>query len=142
MRIKIKRLHPEAVMPAKATDGSAGFDLTAISHTPLLSENQVLYDTGLAFEIPAGYVGLLFQPSSLSRKKLRVANAVGVLDSDYRGSVTFVFDRLDDGKNNVYMPMERIGQIVFVPVPAVELLEVDELSKTGRGAGGYGSTGR
>ena len=140
MKIRFKKLHPAAVMPKRATDGAAGFDLTAV--TCKYGDNgKVFYDTGIAVEIPAGYVGLVFQRSSVYKTGLSLCNAVGVIDADYRGSIQFVF-RIGYGPSQPYKVGERIGQIVFVPVPAVELVESDELSETARGAGGYGSTGK
>ena len=140
MRIKFKKLHPDAVMPKRATDGAAGFDLTAV--TCRYGDNgKVFYDTGIAVEIPAGYVGLVFQRSSVYKTGLSLCNAVGVIDADYRGSIQFVF-RVGYGGCSPYKAGDRIGQIVFVPIPDVELVESAELSETARGAGGYGSTGK
>ena len=140
MQIRFKKCHPTAVMPKRATDGAAGFDLTAV--TCKYGDNgKVFYDTGIAVEIPAGYVGLVFQRSSVYKTGLSLANAVGVIDADYRGSIQFVF-RVGYGGCSPYKPGDRIGQIVFVPIPDVELIEADELSETARGAGGYGSTGK
>ena len=140
MQIRFKKLHPAAVMPKRATDGAAGFDLTAVSQT-WKDGGKVHYDTGIAVEIPAGYVGLVFQRSSVHKTGLMLCNAVGVIDADYRGSITFVF-RINYGSCSPYQVGDRIGQIVFVPIPDVELIEADELSETARGEGGYGSTGK
>ena len=124
-------------MPKRATDGAAGFDLTAV--TCRYGENgKVFYDTGIAVEIPAGHVGLLFQRSSVYKTGLSLANAVGVVDADYRGSISMIFN-VGYGGCSPYQVGDRIGQIVFVPIPAVELVEADELSETARGEGGYGS---
>lgn len=140
MKIRFKKLHPTAFMPKRATDGAAGFDLTAVSQT-WKDGGKVHYDTGIAVEIPAGYVGLVFQRSSVHKTGLSLCNAVGVIDADYRGSITFVF-RVGYGGCSPYKVGDRIGQIVFVPIPDVELIEADELSETARGEGGYGSTGK
>ena len=140
MQIRFKKLHQAAVIPKRATDGAAGFDLTAV--TCKYGENgKVFYDTGIAVEIPAGYTGLVFQRSSVYKTGLSLCNAVGVIDADYRGSIAFVF-RIGYGGCSPYKVGDRIGQIVFVPIPDVELVESDELSETERGAGGYGSTGK
>lgn len=140
MQIRFKKLHPDAVMPKQATDGSAGFDLTAV--TCKYGDNgKVFYDTGIVVEIPDGYVGMVFQRSSVYKTGLMLCNAVGVIDADYRGSIQFVF-RVANGGCSPYKAGDRIGQIVFVPVPAVELVESAELSETARGTGGYGSTGK
>ena len=140
MQIRFKKLHHAAVMPKRATDGAAGFDLTAV--TCKYGDNgKVFYDTGIAVEIPAGYVGLVFQRSSVYKTGLSLCNAVGVIDADYRGSIQFVF-RINYGSCSPYQVGDRIGQIVFVPIPKVELVESAELSETARGMGGYGSTGK
>ena len=140
MQIRFKKLHHLAQIPRQATSGSAGFDLTAVWQT-WKDGGKVYYDTGIAVEIPAGYVGLVFQRSSVYKTGLSLCNAVGVIDADYRGSIQFVF-RIGYGGCSPYKAGDRIGQIVFVPVPAVELIESDELSETARGEGGYGSTGK
>ena len=140
MQIRFKKLHHAAVIPKRATDGAAGFDLTAI--TCRYGENgKVFYDTGIAVEIPAGYVGLVFQRSSVHKTGLQLFNAVGVIDADYRGSIQFVF-RINYGSCSPYQVGDRIGQIVFVPIPDVEMVEAEELTETKRGMGGYGSTGK
>lgn len=143
MKIKIKKLHADAKLPTRSTDGSAGYDLTAVAGADD-GIGMVRYSTGLAFEIPPGHVGLIFPRSSVCKTGLRLSNCVGVLDSDYRGEVTFVFDRRNvfDHGDNLYKLGERIGQIVIVELPQVEFVEADSLSDTARGAGGYGSTGK
>ncbi len=127
-----------AVMPAKAHAQDAGFDLTACGIE--LKGSEVICHTGLAFEIPDGYVGLLFPRSSIAKTGMMLKNSVGVLDSCYRGEVTFKFRRLDDGKT--YEAGDRIGQIIILPYPEINFVESEELSDTERGSGGYGSTGR
>jgi dUTP pyrophosphatase len=140
MQIRFKKLHPTAVMPKRATDGAAGFDLTAV--TCKYGDNgKVFYDTGIAVEIPAGYVGLVFQRSSVHKTGLMLCNAVGVIDADYRGSIQFVF-RVGYGGCSPYKPGDRIGQLVIVQNPQIEFVESDKLSETARGTGGYGSTGK
>ena len=140
MQIRFKKLHPNAATPKRATDGSAGFDLTAVT-CKYGDGGKVFYDTGIAVEIPAGYVGLVFQRSSVYKTGLSLCNAVGVIDCDFRGSISMIFNVGYSG-SSPYHVGDRIGQIVFVPIPAVELVEADELSETARGAGGYGSTGK
>lgn len=90
MKVRIKKLHPNAVVPQKAYAGDAGFDLTAVSRH-FDEHGAVVYGTGLAFEIPKGHVGLLFPRSSNAKKDLLLSNSIGVLDSGYRGEVTFKF---------------------------------------------------
>lgn len=139
LKIKFKKLNPNAVMPKQGTTGAAGFDLTAVSIE--VKENTLKYDTGIAVEIPPGYVGIVSPRSSVCKTGLSLANSVGVIDSDYRGSISLVFY-----KPAVcivpYLPGDRIGQLLIVPIPEVEFVEVEELSETERGAGGYGSTGK
>ena len=131
-----------AVLPYYATDGAAGMDLTATSKE-YDSKGCVVYGTSLAFEIPKGYVGLLFSRSSNAKKNLILSNAVGVLDSDYRGEVFFKFKPLCPAyEGERYQIGDKIGQIVILPYPHIEFEFADELSETSRGVGGYGSTGR
>lgn len=139
LQIKFKKMNSNAVIPKQGTAGAAGFDLTAVSLEG--TEMTLKYDTGIAVEIPPGYVGLVFPRSSMCKTGLSLANGVGVIDQDFRGSISFVFY-----KNMQcivpYFPGDRIGQLVIVPIPEVEFVEVEELSETERGAGGYGSTGK
>ena len=139
MEIKIKKLTPNAVIPRYAKAGDAGMDLTATRIW--FEDNNVCYGTGLAFEIPEGYVGLLFPRSSNAKKDLLLSNSVGVLDSGYRGEVTFKF-RQTKNMANAYEVGDRIGQIIILPYPTIEFEEVEELSETERGDGGYGSSGK
>ena len=135
LKIKFKKLNPNAVIPKRGTIGAAGFDLTAVSME--VSATMIKYDTGIAVEIPPGYVGLVFPRSSVCKTGLSLANSVGVIDSDYVGELSAVF-YLRSGCR-VYNVGDRIGQLLIVPIPEVEFMEVDELSETERGAGGYGS---
>lgn len=143
MKIKIKKLSDNAVMPAKAHPTDAGFDLYATSKT-VDDYGNVVYGTGLAFEIPEGYAGFLFPRSSNAKKNLLLTNSAGVLDCHYRGEVTFKFrciHRLDE-EPRTYAIGDRIGQLIVMPIPEVEFEFADKLSETDRGEGGYGSTGR
>lgn len=154
LKVKIKKLHPDAVIPRYAKPGDAGLDLTAVSRT-FDADGNVVYGTGLAFEIPEGYVGLVFPRSSLSKKDIALSNAVGVVDSGYRGEVTAKFkptnyfncyedcDRIVECPHygSIYGIGERIAQMIILPYPQIEFEEVDELSQTERADGGYGSTG-
>lgn len=142
MKVKFKKLHPNAVTPTYAKYGDAGLDLTAVL-MKLDEFGNIVLDTCLSFEIPEGYVGLLFPRSSISKTELILTNSVGVLDSGYRGSVTFKFKDLHLGitENSQYKLGDRIGQLIIIPDPKIELEESDELSETERGTGSYGSTG-
>lgn len=139
LKIKFKKINPNAVMPKRGTSGAAGFDLTAVSLE--VTDMTLKYDTGIAVEIPPGYVGLVFPRSSVCKTGLSLANSVGVIDSDYRGSISFVFYK-PMPCIVPYLPGDRIGQLVIMPIPKVEFVEAEELSETERGEGGYGSTGK
>lgn len=163
MKVKIKKLHPDAIIPKYAKPGDAGMDLVATSKI-YDEEGNVSYGTGLAFEIPQGYVGLLFPRSSNCKKDLLLCNSVGVVDSGYRGEIFFkfkpspfytggenssYFDEIVLSQNkdehyegiSEYIVGDRIGQIIIMPYPSIEFEEVEELSSTERGEGGFGSTG-
>lgn len=153
MQVKIKKLDKNAVIPSYAKHGDAGMDLTATSKWYDESGN-VCYGTQLAFEIPNGYAGFLFPRSSNTKKDLVLGNSVGVIDSGYRGEVVFKFKPtlffssytreagVPDISVDDYEVGDRIGQIVILPVPKIEFIEVDELSSSDRGIGGFGSSGK
>lgn len=140
MKVRIKKLHPDAVIPSYAKEGDAGLDLTTISleRTDYYDE----YGTGLVIEIPEGYVGLIFPRSSISKKTQTLTNSVGVIDSGYRGEIKFRFKYLSqfDLDWNMYKIGEKIGQLMIIPYPKIELEEVKELSSSERGTGRFGST--
>ena len=104
--------------------------------------DNVCYGTGLAIEIPEGHVGLLFPRSSISKTDLTLRNSVGIIDSGYRGEITFKFNNILMSSCEPYNVKERIGQLIIMPYPIIEFEEVEELSTTERGEGGYGSTGK
>jgi len=142
MQVRVKRLHEEATIPAYSKPGDAGLDLTAISATRD-DYGNVVYGTGLAIEIPEGYVGLIFPRSSNSKTDLYLTNHVGVIDSGYRGEIMFKYRPKDTLLNaKVYAVGDRIGQLMILPYPAIELVEATELSDSERGKGGFGSTGK
>ena len=171
MKVRIKKLHENAIIPTYAKKGDAGMDLTAVTrHFDL--EGNVIYGTGLAIEIPEGYVGLIFPRSSICNKDLSLTNAVGVIDSGYRGEISAKFkptlcfrpnektelDVMEEyGEiDGVYIPYdesipiepilynvgERIAQLIIIPYPQIEFEIVEELTQTERGDGGYGSSGK
>lgn len=144
MQVKLKKISPLAVTPFYASAGAACFDLVAaIDHpvtiNPHSSENL---GTGLCFELPEGYVMLVYSRSGHGFKShLRFVNCVGVIDSDYRGEVRVGL--ANDGITPyIVQPGERIAQAMVIPCPQVNLVEVNELSSTERGTGGFGSTGK
>lgn len=138
MLIKVKKIHPQAVLPVKAHLSDAGFDLYATSKA-YDNDGNVVYGCGLAFEIPEGYMGLVFPRSSNAKKSLLLSNSVGVIDSGYRGEVTAKFKKLYPGEE--YKIGERFAQLIILPIPSVVFNLVDELSDSERGTGGYGSSG-
>ena len=171
MEVKIKKLCDSAVIPSYAKPGDAGMDLVATSRI-FDKYGNVEYGTGLAMEIPEGYVGLIFARSSIFKQDLSLANAVGVIDSGYRGEIKFKFkptlaymtfgvatnskgidedsDSFDfvgviggdsETTHRIYEVGDRIGQIIIMPYPKISFKEVDELSATDRGEGGFGHTG-
>jgi dUTP pyrophosphatase len=142
MQVRVKRLHQDAVIPAYSKPGDAGMDLTAVSATQDQYGN-VVYGTGLAVEIPEGYVGLIFPRSSNSKTDLYLTNHVGVVDSGYRGEIMFKFRPVNGLLNaKVFQVGDRVGQLIILPYPSIVFEETDELSDSDRGDGGFGSTGK
>ena len=135
LKVRFKKLYEDAVSPSYAKNGDAGLDLTATHMT--WEETFIEYGTGIAVEIPEGYVGLVFPRSSVSKKEdFYLKNSVGVIDSGYRGEIKLRFSRSEDR----YEAGEKIGQLIILPYPTIYLEEVEELSSTERGEGGFGST--
>lgn len=144
MILEIKKLRENAVLPLRATEGSAGYDLCAALEEPVtLAPGETKpVPTGLAVAIPKGYGGFLFARSGLAVKHgIAPANCVGVIDSDYRGEVLI---GLHNHGNAPYIiqPGERVGQLVLLAVALPEVAECEALTETRRGTGGFGSTGR
>lgn len=139
MELKYKKVSPRGMAPVTGSAEAAGIDLIAVSKNK--TESFIEYGTGLAFEIPKGYVGLLFPRSSISNTSLILANSVGVIDSDYRGEVRCRFKKVDKLHTQEYNLGERVCQLVLVPITLTTPVEVDELEDTERGEGGFGSTG-
>lgn len=140
MIVKIKRLHKDAIVPSYQKHGDAGMDLTMVSEEWNDKNTMVTYNTGLAVEIPEGYVGLLFPRSSISKTSLNLANSVGVIDSGYRGEIMFKYRYPEEGM--VYSVGDRIGQLLILPYPQIKFEEVEDLTTTERGKGGFGSSGK
>ena len=141
IQVKIKKLVPNAVIPSYAKPGDAGMDLTAIDVVRDDIGNWI-YKTGIAVEIPVGFVGLVFPRSSNRKKKVYMPNSVGIIDSGYRGEIEVNYkDRDEDNPNQPYAVGERIAQFMIIPYPTVKFVESEKLSKTERGIGGHGSTG-
>lgn len=146
LEVKVKKLTEEAVIPAYAHIGDAGMDITCTSYEYDAKNDCFMYHSGLAFEVPEGYVMLIFPRSSNRKTDYYLTNSVGVLDSGYRGELMFSFKKRDDNRENYNEPPykvgERIGQIMILPYPQIEMLEVADLSDSERGIGGFGSTGK
>ncbi len=141
MEVKIKKLDERAVIPSYAKPGDAAMDLTAISHK--YEGDNHIYGTGLAIEIPKGFVGLLFPRSSNRKTAAYMTNHVGVIDSGYRGEIMITYKNRDyDYHTPPYKEGDRVAQLMIIPYPEINLIEVDELSETERGIGGHGSTGK
>jgi dUTP pyrophosphatase len=140
LKVKIKKTHKDAVIPEYAKQGDAGLDLTAVDYSYDSSTETITYFTGLAVEIPEGHVGLLFPRSSIFKTPLMLSNSVGVIDSGYRGEVMLKF-RVLDHDITTYTPGSRVGQLIIMPYPQIQFEEVEELSDSERGSGGYGSSG-
>lgn len=140
IKVKIKKLNENAVIPSYAKPGDAGMDMTATSMS-FDNDGNIVYGTGIAMEIPQGYVGLVFPRSSCSKMDLVLSNCVGVVDSGYRGEITAKFKPIGEHSKK-YSVGDRVCQIIIMPYPQIEFVESEELSQTSRGDGGYGSTGR
>lgn len=144
--IKFKKLVPEAVTPKYAHEGDAGMDITCTSFEYDKENDCYMYHSGLAFEVPKGYVMLIFPRSSNRKTDYYLCNHVGVLDSGYRGELMFAYKNRTDDRLNYQKPPyqvgDRIGQIIILPYPYVTMLEVDSLEESERGTGGFGSTGK
>ena len=145
LEVKIKKLHKDAVIPKYETVGSVGMDLTAVSKE-YDEHGNVVFGTGLAIQIPEGYYADLRPRSSISKYDLTLANSVGTIDSDYRGELILKFKPsahyVVNGEGVMYNVGDRIAQIVIKPYPKVSFVEVDDLSETERGTGGFGSTNK
>lgn len=143
MKINIKKLNENAMIPTRGSNDAAGYDLYACISSPIIvtPHSTVKIGIGLAIEIPSGYFGAVFARSGLATKEgLRPGNCVGVCDSDYRGEYVVALHNDTDIPRTI-TPSERIAQLVVIPYLPVEFEEVNELSDTDRGTGGFGSTG-
>ena len=141
VKVKVKKLNPNAVIPSYSKDGDAGMDLT-ITREIENTSFSVSYGFGIAMEIPNGYVGLVFPRSSVRNQELILSNCVGVIDSGYRGELQATFKKTNGLDSIKYKVGERGAQIIILPYPKVSMVESDDLSNTERGDGGFGSTGK
>ena len=148
MEVKVKKLSKKAVIPAYAHDTDAGLDLVATSYEYKENIDCHVYGTGLAVEIPEGYVGLIYPRSSNRKTDAYMCNHVGVIDSGYRGEVMISFKLRDCYPESIpqllkpYEVGDKVAQLIIMPYPKIEFKVVDELSSTERGERGHGSSGR
>jgi len=140
--VKFVKSHPDAKTPVYSSDGAGCFDLYAIEDKTIYTGFPETIRTGIKMEIPEGHVMLLFSRSSHGFKNsLRLANCVGVIDSDYRGEINVRMIKDTEGTYEIQKG-HRVGQAMIIPIPSVIFEEVNELSETNRGEGGFGSTGK
>jgi dUTP diphosphatase len=141
--LPLRRLHPDAVVPARAYAGDAGLDLTSAEHHVIEPGERAVVSTGLAVAIPEGHAGLVVPRSGLAaRHGITIVNAPGLVDSGYRGDVKVVLLNTDRRETFVVEPGMRIAQLVVIAVPELDPVEAGDLAETDRGARGYGSSGR
>ena len=137
--VKIRKVHPDAVIPFRAHATDAGMDVIAISME--MTEDYVEYDTGLQFQLPEGYAMLIFPRSSNSKKDLLLCNSVGILDAGYTGNLKLRFKLTMEGyTEKIYNPGDKVGQIMIIPYPEINFIETEVFNETERGDGGFGST--
>lgn len=140
--IKIKKLHPDAIVPERKSSGAAGFDIYSIEEVKIEPGEIAMISTGIALELPENMVAYIFPRGSLCLKKhLDMPHSIGVGDEDFRGEYKVVYRNLGE-ESVTFEKHERIAQFVFMNYIPVEFKEVDELSDTSRGTGGFGSTGK
>ncbi len=140
MKIKLKKLHPDAIIPKHAHDTDAGLDLFAIDAFEMATQERKSIPTGIAIEIPNGYVGLIWDKSGLSHK-YGIKTFGGVIDAGYRGEICIGIMNLSD-KNFKFEKGHKVAQLLIQKVENIVFEEVSELSDTSRGEGGFGSTGK
>ncbi len=141
IQLPIQKVRPDAVVPSRAYAGDAGLDLAAIERIELGPGERAVVPTGLAVAIPDGYAGFVQPRSGLaSRHGITIVNAPGLVDSGYRGELMVVLHNTDRDEPFVVEAGMRIAQLVVLPIPEVELVEVEELPATERGGRGFGSS--
>lgn len=138
LQLLVKKLHPDAVLPAAQKSGDAGLDLTAVSVSSTGDTNT--YDFGIAVELPPGHFGLIVPRSSNYKKDQLLSNSCGIVDENYRGALKAMFKNVNSGYVR-HEVGERIAQLIVLPYPVVQVKEVEELSETVRGSKGFGSSG-
>jgi len=140
--LRVRRLHPAARLPARAHDGDAGYDLCAVEPATLQPGERAKVATGLALEVPPGHAGWVVPRSGLAaRHGIALVNAPGLIDPGYRGEVAVLLLNTDRERPFTVAPGDRIAQLVLAAVAAPAVVEVQELGASGRGEGGFGSSG-
>jgi dUTP pyrophosphatase len=140
MKLKIKKLHKDAIIPQYAHFDDAGFDLFAIEDTTIKKNERIVVKTGIAMEIPTDYVGLIWDKSGVS-VKAGIKTIAGVVDSTYRGEILVAVINLSDSDYK-FEKGHKVAQMIIQKKETVEFEEVNELTETKRGEGGFGSTGK
>jgi len=140
VKIKVKRLHPESIIPTKANASDAGWDLYSTQDVTFLPFKKYLINTGIAMSIPDGFVGLIWDRSGLASKH-GIHRFAGVIDSGYRGEIKVCLYNSLDWVTSIKKG-ERIAQLLIQEIPTCELVEVDELEESSRGEQGFGSSGK
>lgn len=144
MKMNIVKLSENAITPKRATSGSAGYDLCALSDVEIIIKagQRLMIKTGIAIELPENTAGMIYARSGLSTKfGIHLSNGVGVVDSDYRGEIMVGLHNSSQ-EDYVIKPYERIAQLVVTPILCPEINVIDTLSDSSRGTGGFGSTGK
>jgi dUTP diphosphatase len=143
VELRFRRLHDEAVLPARAHDGDAGLDLHAVEAIRIEPGERAGVGTGLAVEIPPGHAGLVLPRSGLAaRHGIALVNAPGLIDSGYRGEIRVLLLNTDRAEACEIAPGDRVAQLLVVPFAEAEPVAAAELQATARGGGGFGSSGR
>ena len=144
VEVQIARIHPDAQLPVQGSDLAAGFDLHSVQRVEVRKGTTEMLPTGLVLAIPPGWEGQVRCRSSLGKRGLILPNGIGTIDADYRGELMVLAHWIGEGDSFVVEKGERIGQLLFKPVPQIHFVEVEReaLEETGRGEGGFGSTGR
>jgi dUTP pyrophosphatase len=138
MQLKVKKLYKDVKLPSYSRKGDAGIDLFA--HTlEFVKSTQIKYGTGIAMEIPTGYVGLLIQRSNTVNRGIRLSNCVGVIDSNFRGEILVYFS-FNHRQGKLYHIGDKVAQIVIVPCPTFEVVDVRAISDSARQGNGFGSS--
>jgi dUTP pyrophosphatase len=144
VEVRIARIHADAQLPVQGSDLAAGFDLHSVERVEVRKGTTEMLPTGLILAIPAGWEGQVRCRSGLGKRGLILPNGIGTIDADYRGELMVLAHWIGEGDSFVVEKGERIGQLLLKRVPEIRFIEVDknDLEDTGRGAGGFGSTGR